>query len=133
MLFESIDRTIGVVGLMIGVLSLAYAFYQGSEKKKLRRYVNSQNWHLYSKSNNANGQLQQAILSYKSDHASALIPHVLASLEKADAFEQDVFKEIVRQIQLSEKRFDKGTVDRWINEGRITDTHAKALFRTLLP
>lgn len=55
---------------------------------------------------------------------------MLEFLSKADAFGQDVFKDVIRQIQFSEPVFDEVTVARWVREGRIVDKHA-ALFRQL--
>jgi len=96
---------LGVLGLLIGVASLAYAIYQGSEKRRLTSYIRSQSWHLYSKANNANGAVQLSLSKYKSVHASDLSPDVVESLARADAFGQDVFKDAVRQIQVAEPVF----------------------------
>ena len=60
----------------------------------------------------------------------ALDPEVLEFLSKADAFGQDVFKDVIRQIQFSEPVFDEGTVARWVREGRFVEKHG-ALFRQL--
>lgn len=124
---------IGVGSLSATIIGFLYAFYQGSEKKKLEGFVRSQNWHLYSKMNNANGQLQAAIKIYRERHGGHLEPDVLAGFEKADAWSQDVLREVIRQIQLSEKHFNSKHIDRWVGSGKINEHHANALFRTLLP
>ncbi|BAV65099.1 hypothetical protein [Sphingobium cloacae] len=128
-----LNSFLAVGGFIIGVVGLLYAFYQGSEKKKLEGFVKSQNWHLYSKTNNANGQLQLAVKLYRERYKDKLDPDVLANLEKSDAWCQDVFKEVIRQIQLSEKAFDSTLIDHWISTGKINEHHANALFRNLIP
>jgi hypothetical protein len=87
---------------------------------------------LFGKASNANGHVQLALTKYKSLEKDTLNSAVLEFLSKADAFGQDVFKDVVRQIHYSEPVFDDNTVNRWIREGRITEKHA-ALFRQLTP
>lgn len=123
---------LGVAGLLVGLAGFGFALYQGSEKRKLERYLRSQNWHLYSKANNSNGSLQRAIDLYKESHAGQLAPEVIEWLSKADAFGQDVFKDIVRQIQLAEPHFDEKHIESWIKAGKVSEVHAKELFRKIL-
>ena len=123
---------LGVAGLIVGLAGLGFAFYQGSEKRKLERYLRSQNWHIYSKANNSNGSLQKAIDLYKTSHAGHLAPEVTEWLAMANAFGQDVFKDIVRQIQLAEPRFDEKQIEAWINSGKVSEHHAKELFLKIL-
>jgi hypothetical protein len=128
-----LNSILGIGGFAIGAVSLLYALYQGSERNKLENFIKSQNWHLYSKANNANGQLQVAIRFYRERHQDKTDPDVLANLEKADAWSQDVFRELIRQIQLSEKYFNNDLIDRWVDTGKINELHANALFRMLIP
>ena len=130
--FIDLNFIFGAGGFILGVVSLLYALHQGSEKKKLERIVRSQNWHTYSKLNNANGQLQGSIRLYRERHQDRIDPDVLANFEKADAWAQDIFRELVRQIQFSEKLFDKNIIDAWVADGKISEIHANALFKVLI-
>jgi len=121
-----------IIGFIVGLLGLAFAIYQGTERRKLQSFVRSQNWHLYSKSNNANGCLQRAIDLYKASHNQSSSPDVIEMLSRADAFGQDVFKDIVRQIQLAEKEFNNGAIDKWVADGKVSEDHAKALFKPIV-
>lgn len=121
-----------IIGFIVGVLGLVYAFYQGTERRKLQGFVRSQNWHLYSKANNANGALQRAINIYKDVHKQEVSPAVIEMLAKADAWGQDVFKDIVRQIQLSEKEFSTQSIQKWVEDGKVSEDHAKALFKPIV-
>lgn len=123
---------LGMIGVFIGLAGLAYAIYQGSERRRLSDYIRSQNWHLYSKANNANGAVQLGLRQYKSVHAANLSPDVVEVLARADAFGQDVFKDVIRQIQVSEPVFSVQTIDAWVSDGRISSEHA-VLFRNLAP
>ena len=122
----------GVIGLLIGVLSFGYALWEKRSRKRLEQYIRAQNWALFNKANNANGHTQRALGKYKLLGKDAMDPEVLEYLCKADAFGQDVFKDVIRQIHFSEIVFDDDTVSRWVREGRITEKHAE-LFRQLTP
>lgn len=126
-----VSEALGLAGVVIGVVSLVYAIWQGSEKRKLQRYIRAQNWHLYSKASNANGSLQLAADKYRSAHSAALSHEVIEWLSKADAFNQDVLKDIVRTIQSSEPKFGDKQIADWISSGKITEHHAKEIFRKI--
>lgn len=128
----SVNDFLNIVSFFVGLIGFGYAIYQGTEKRRLARFVRSQNWHLYSKANNANGALQLAINLYKIKHNADLSPEVMEMLSKADAFGQDVFRDIVRQIQLAEKNFDVPTIDGWVADGKVSEDHAKAIFKTIV-
>jgi hypothetical protein len=121
-----------VISTILGVAGLGYALYQGSERKKLQDFVRGQSWHLFAKANNANGTAQHALLKYKEKTAAGFDPEVLELLAKSDAFGQDVFKDVIRQIQVSEPVFDQNTIQTWVAEGRVNETHA-AIFKNLAP
>ena len=122
----------GAIGLLIGVLSFAYALWEKRSRARLENYIRAQNWSLYGKANNSIGSVQLALSKYKSLGKDALHPEVLEWLSKADAFGQDVFKDVIRQIHYSEPTFDDDTVARWVREGRVAEKHA-TLFRQLTP
>jgi len=126
-----LSDVLGLAGVLIGVASLGYAIWQGSEKRKLERLVRAQNWHLYSKATNANGSLQLAADKYKSAHAGALSHDVIEWLSKADAFNQDVLKDIARSIQSSERKFGEEQIVSWVSTGKISEHHAKEIFRKI--
>lgn len=123
---------LGIVGLVIGLVGLAYAVYENRSKKKLSDYIKSQNWYIYAKANNASASVQLALKNYISTTQDNINIDTLKWLSKADAFSQDVFKDVIRQIQESEPVFDAHTIQRWINERRITEEHSP-LFLLLTP
>lgn len=127
-----LSNILAVLGLLVGVAGLAFAVYQGSERRRLADYIRSQNWHLYSKANNANGAVQVGISKYKTAHATNLSPDVVETLARADAFGQDVFKDVIRQIQVAEPEFSMRAIDTWVQDGRVSQEHA-VLFRNLAP
>lgn len=120
-----------VLGLIIGVIGLAYAIHQGTERKKLERFGRSQAWYIYAKANNSSGIVQHAFMQYKAAHAVNSNAQTLELLAKADAFGQDLFKECIRQIQLAETHFDTATIEQWVSEGKIDADH-KHLFMQLV-
>ena len=122
---------LSISGLIVGVLGVAYAIYENRSKAKLAEFIRAQNWHNYSKTNNANLSVQLAFNKYKQT-AQSFDLEVFEWLSKADAFGQDVFKDVIRQIQVSEPSFTQGDVDKWVKEGRIEEEHAP-LFYMLTP
>jgi hypothetical protein len=118
---------LGVVGIII---TAGYAFWENRRRARLEDFVRANNWSLYAKASNANGVAQQALARYKTLGKESLDSEVLELLSKADAFGQDLFRDVVRQIQFSEPVFDDATVSRWVREGRVHEPHA-ILFRQL--
>lgn len=123
---------IGIAGLIVGIVGIAYAVYENRTKKKLSNYIRAQNWYLYSKANNASGSVQLASKKYKEIPPDCMNLEVLEWLSKADAFSQDVFKDVIRQIQVSEPVFNYKMIERWVAEGRVAEKHAP-LFKILVP
>jgi hypothetical protein len=120
----------GIVGVVLAVLSLAYALWEKRSRARLSDFIRAQNWSLYGKASNSIGHAQTALAKYKALGKDKLDPDVLEFLSKADAFGQDVFKDVIRQIQFSEPVFDDETVSRWVREGRVAEKYA-LLFRQL--
>ncbi len=120
------------IGIAVGIIGIVYAVYENRTKKKLSNYIRAQNWHLYSKANNASGSVQLALNKYKEMSQDCINPEALEWLSKADAFSQDVFKDVIRQIQVSEPVFDYKTIKRWVAEGRVAAKHAPH-FKMLIP
>lgn len=123
---------LGVAGLIVGIAGLAYAVYENRSKARLSDYIRAQNWHIYSKANNANGSVQLALQKYKQAASQTVDLEVFEWLSKADAFGQDVFKDVIRQIQVSEPSFTAQDVERWVREKRVAEKHAP-LFYALTP
>lgn len=126
-----LSEILGIIGVLIGALSLGYAMWQGSEKRKLEKYVRAQNWHLYAKATNANGSLQKAFAEYKSAHPGSISHDVIEWLARADSFGQDVLKDIIRTIQSSEPIFNEEQISAWVTSGKISEHHAKEIFRKI--
>lgn len=108
----SLTDTLTIAGFVIGVVGLAYAIYQGTERRRLERFVRSQSWYTYAKANNVTGIIQHAFQVTKTKQSTNLDPDLLELLSKSDAFSQDLFKETIRQIQLAEPRFDSASIQR---------------------
>ncbi|MEC9262173.1 MAG: hypothetical protein VYD53_12590 [Pseudomonadota bacterium] len=123
---------LGVAGLIVGIAGLAYAVYENRSKARLSDYIRAQNWHIYSKANNANGSVQLALQKYKQEANQVVDLEAFEWLSKADAFGQDVFKDVIRQIQVSEPSFTVQDVERWVGEKRVSEKHAP-LFYALTP
>lgn len=126
----SFSDILGVIGLVLAVVSLAYAVYQTREKKKLEEHVRSQSWYIYSKANNVTGIAQASLTAYKKAHEQNLSTQVLELMAKTDAFGQDLFKETIRQIQLSEPEFTQRQIAAWVADGKLDEGHV-ALFKGL--
>ena len=118
-----------IIGIGIGILGIVIAIYQGFERKKLENYVRSQSWYLYSKTNNAIGILQEAIDKYKNAHKDNINNDVIEGLAHSNALGQELYKETIRYIQLSEPKFDHKTIDRWVKNGKIDKDHSVHFIR----
>lgn len=121
---------LGIIGVLLGIAALAYAVFQTYERRKLQEFVRSQSWYVFSKANNVTGIAQAALRTYKQAHAQTQNVELIELLAKTDAFGQDLFRETIRQIQLSEPLFTRTTVASWVAEGKIDKEHA-ALFEQL--
>jgi hypothetical protein len=121
---------LSIVGLLVGIAGLIYAKYQARERKKLEDYVRSQSWYVYSKANNVAGIAQASLRRYSEAHAQGIDPDLLMLMSKTDAFGQELFRETIRQIQLSEPDFSKHSFEKWISEGKLDAEH-EPLFKQL--
>lgn len=90
------------LGTLIGLIGLIVACIQNKEKKRLEKVIRTNNWFNFRKTDNVTGLIQRALNLYKNKHQSNLDLEVLEELARVDAFSQDVFKEIIRQITISE-------------------------------
>lgn len=126
----NLSDILGIVGVLLGISGLVYAIYQTRERKKLEEFVRSQSWYVYSKANNVTGIAQASLRTYKQAHAQNQSIEVIELMAKTDAFGQDLFRETIRQIQLSEPVFTKSQIASWVAEGKLDKEHA-ALFEQL--
>ena len=106
--------------LAIGIIGILLAIYQGFERKKLKNYVRSQAWHIYSMALMTSNFIQGALQSYKEIHKDNINPIVFEQLSKSDASNISLFLESIRQIQLSEPKFDIASIMTWKMQGKIT-------------
>jgi len=118
--------------LVIGIIGVIIALYQGFEKRRLSRYLRSQSWYIYSMSLVSWSNAQSALNQYKESEKEKLLnPSILESLAKCDAFNFSLSLEAIRQIQLSEPRFDLETIMTWTIQGKIPKDHAPLFLRIL--
>lgn len=125
-----VSDIVGVMGLLLAFVGLAYAVYQSREKKKLKEYIRSQAWYIYAKANNVAGIAQASLDAYKQTYGQNLDIQVLELMTKTNAFGQELFKETIRQIQLSEPQYDNDKIDLWIESGRVDKDHG-VLFKII--
>jgi hypothetical protein len=123
---------IGIFGLLIGLIGFGYAVYQGSERKKLQKLARTQAWVLYNKANNLTGIIQTARSKYIERYKENTDPEVSDLLSKSSAFGLEAFRESVRQIQISEPKFDFDSIALWEKQEKITSTDHKRIFTDLV-
>ena len=119
------QNIMSIFGIVVGLAGFIYAVYQSREKAKLQNAICAQAWSLFAKANNATGSTQQALKAYKDTHLKDIDPNVLETLSKADAFNQEVFKDTIKNIHFSEPIFDNKTIKTWLFNRRITEKHAE--------
>lgn len=117
------------LGLIVTVISLIYAIYQGIKSKQLKNLIHSQTWDLHARANNATGAVQTAFTKYKEKYKENLDPEVLEVFSKSAAFNQDLFLDTIRHIYLSEP-FGYDTVEKWIETGKL-DKNYKMQFNLI--
>ena len=113
------------IGILVGLIGLAIAIYQGFERKKLTTYGRSQAWYIHSKANNLTGITQAAKSLYEAKYQGQLDPNVFSVLSQCEAFGIELFRETIRQIQLSEPHFDHTAIERWVAQGKVSRGHAE--------
>ncbi|MCX7096661.1 MAG: hypothetical protein NTV43_02015 [Methylococcales bacterium] len=117
-------------GVLVGIIGLAYAVYEGYQRKKLGTHIRAHNWLIYQRINNATGYAQRALAEYK-----RVIPQntntntdLLELMIRSDESNQEVLREIIRQIQEFEPSFSETDFEHWMKEGKLTEDKVK-LFR----
>ena len=97
------EGVVGIVGTIVGIASLAFAIYQGVQRKRLQEIFRAHAWHLLQMNSNANGHVQAALTVLLEAKINGKLIDFMA---RADAFGQSVHREVVRQISFSESSFD---------------------------
>ena len=95
-----------LASIALGLIALAYAVYQGTERRKLERLNRSEAWVLYSKA----VQVLAAIQLNKEP-----------SNERAEQAARDLCLDCVRLIQRSETRFDAERISEWVQQGKVQE------------
>jgi hypothetical protein len=113
----------------IGIFGIIIAIYQGFERKKLKHYVRSQAWHVYSMANISSASIRAALGTYKEANKDNIDVLVFEHLSKSDAYNMSLFLETIRQIQLSEPEFGIQSIMQWQMQGKIPKDHAGLFFR----
>ena len=121
-----------IISPILGIAGLLYALYQGSERRKLSNYIRSQSWYLYEKANNLTGTIQNAEAKYREKHNEQLDVETIGLLSTVNSLGQNMFNETIRQIQLSEPKFDFKHIELWFKQGKISITAHKSLFALLV-
>jgi hypothetical protein len=120
-----------IASFIVGILGILLALYQGFEKRKLSRYLRSQSWYIYSMSLLSWASAQAALKKYKETASDKLQPDIFENLSKCDALNLSLSLEAIRQIQLSEPRFDVETIMLWAAQGKIPKDHTPQFLRIL--
>jgi hypothetical protein len=127
-----ISVAFGVISMAFGVIGVRMAMQEKQSRADFQGFIRAQNWFLYEKASLANAHTQLGLKTYILKYKDALDPEVIGLLSMADGFGQDALRDVIRQMQLSEPRFDADTVSRWIREGRVPPGHGR-LFANLTP
>jgi len=119
------------ISLAVGIIGILLAVYQGFEKRRLSRYLRSQSWYIYSMSLMSWSAAQSALKKYKEADGGKINPDIFEFLSKCDAYNFSLSLEAIRQIQLSEPRFDLQTITTWTMQGKIPKDHMPLFLRIL--
>jgi len=119
----NLSDILAVIGIVVGVAGFLFAIYQARERQKIQEFVRSQSWYVFSKANNVSGIAQASLRTYKKYHEEDQHTEVIELLAKTDAFGQDLFRETIRQIQLSEPVFTRAQITQWVAEGKLDSQH----------
>lgn len=119
---------INYISILIAVSGLLYAFWENRKKARIEELARRNNWILHQRANNANGVVQRAKTLYIGKHADNIEPEVIETISSADAFGQELYKETVRLVSMSEPSFVEKDFQRWGREGKLSEDKIE-LFR----
>jgi len=119
---------INLFGIALGVTGIGYAVYESRQSKKLSDYIRAHNWFNFQRVNTTSSLIQKSKTLYKEKHKDNLDPEIFEYLANADAFSQEIYKEMIKQIHYFEPSFSAKDFERWKKEGKITETE-EAFFK----
>jgi hypothetical protein len=109
---QYLSFSVGVIGVLIGI-------FQGFQRKKLQQFVYSQAWHIFTVAGLAYASAQKARGIYKDKHGDNIDIEILEHLSMCDAHNFNLFIESIRQIQLTEPKFNMESIALWEYQGKI--------------
>jgi hypothetical protein len=110
-------NTLNIVGLIIGLLSLAYAIMQGMKSKRLNDYFRLEAWLLYEESSEVLARIQDIEKDFDSDHFDDKV--IRKKIVETNCYGTQLLKDTIKNIKKTEKRFDKSVINKWFEEKRI--------------
>ena len=122
---------VSIISLSTGFIGIAIALYQGSERRKLQHYLNSQSWHIFTLVNMSFAATQTASKLYKERNCSNIDAEIIELLAKSDSLNTTLFIESIRQINLSEQNFNFETIALWKQQGKINEEQEKFFIKAM--
>ena len=122
----------GAIGILVGVVSLGYAFYTNRKAKRIEDVTRSGVWTLYQSANSSGGVLQGSLKMYMNIHKDNLDPELVRKLSKADELSLTVYHDCIRFIQLVEPVFDLKTIEYWGDTGKISPKHISSFKKVVV-
>ncbi len=120
------SELIQFAGFIIGIVGFVYAVYVDRTRANMTKYLRAQSWHSFAKAINAHGLAGQALDKYKEQSNTKIIdPQLLQDLSQAVAVNNDIFMDSIRQIQYLEPSFTREDINRWFDEGKISENNKK--------
>lgn len=115
---------LSLVSVIVGIAGLIFAAIQNSKKRKLENILRLRSWHNFFRADNSYNTAQLALASYKEVHGAHINPQVLELLARGDGLGLEVVTDAVHAIQMSEPSFDRGDIERWKAEDKISEKSA---------
>lgn len=110
------------------IISTGIAIYQYQDKKKYKNIVKSNSWMLFQRSNNLGGVVQKTFIEATSNDIDKYLHEKIV---RSDALAGELLKEAFRLILITEEDVNEELIERWKQEGRITEDYSK-LFKNYL-
>ena len=117
-----------LIGWAFSIISIGIAIYQHYDKKKYKYLIKTNGWMLFQRINNLGG-ITQKLFNEAND--KDIDKTLYEKIVRSDALAAELYKEAIRLIMISEENVTEAVIDRWKDEGRITEGYAK-LFKNYL-